>query len=119
MQRSPIRDETLRVPGPHTGHHGHCYCAFGRLSNNRWAYCGTSCNSEGETEHVAICSMRAVRLHRPAAPGMLVQMLTGRAPPRGAKRAAPHAYDFAWTAITIIVVISVAIAVAAFYWFID
>jgi hypothetical protein len=50
---------------------------------------------------------------------MLVPMLTGRAPPRGARRAAPQAYDFAWTAIAIIVVVSVAIAVAAFYWFID
>lgn len=46
-------------------------------------------------------------------------MHPGRAPPHGAKRAGPHAYDFAWTAITIIVVISVAFAVAAFYWFID
>jgi hypothetical protein len=44
-------------------------------------------------------------------------MRTGRAPPRGAKRAGPHAYDFAWTAIASIVVVSVAIAVAAFYWF--
>lgn len=63
--------------------------------------------------------LRTVRLHRSAAPGMLCQMHMGRAPPRGAKRAAPHAYDFAWTAIAIIVVVSVAIAVAAFYWFID
>lgn len=49
---------------------------------------------------------------------MLCTMHTGRAPPRGAKRAAPHAYDFAWTAIAIVVTIAVAIAVAAFYWFI-
>ena len=45
-------------------------------------------------------------------------MHIGRAPLRGAKRAAPHTYDLAWTAIGIIVVISVAIAVAAFYWFV-
>jgi hypothetical protein len=61
---------------------------------------------------------RAARLHHPAAPGMLCTMHTGRAPLRGAKRAAPHAYDLAWTAIAIIVVVSVAIAVVAFWWFV-
>jgi hypothetical protein len=38
--------------------------------------------------------------------------------PGGRKRALTRAQDFAWTAIAIFVVIAVAIAVAAFYWFI-
>ena len=67
---------------------------------------------------------RAVRLHRPAAPGMFWTMHAGRAPrgPKGAatpKRAATPAHDFDWTAIAIVVAVSVAIAVVAFWWFFD
>jgi hypothetical protein len=38
--------------------------------------------------------------------------------PRGPRRAAAPAHDFAWTAIAIVVAIAVAVAVAAFYWFV-
>jgi hypothetical protein len=37
--------------------------------------------------------------------------------PRGRKRAATRARDVAWTAIAVVVVTAVAIAVGGFYWF--
>ena len=54
-----------------------------------------------------------------AAPGMFWRMHAGRAPSRDEKAVVTHVHDFSWTAIAIIVAGSVAIAVAAFYWFID
>jgi len=48
---------------------------------------------------------------------MFWRMHAGDAP-RGRKRAATRAQDFAWTAIGAVVAIAVAIAVGAFYWFI-
>jgi hypothetical protein len=48
---------------------------------------------------------------------MFCEMHAGHAP-RGPKRAAAPVHDFAWTAIALVVVFAVAVAVAGFYWFI-
>jgi hypothetical protein len=50
---------------------------------------------------------------------MFSTMHAGRAPSRGSKAAVPPVHDLSWTAITLVVAASVAIAVVAFYWFID
>jgi hypothetical protein len=49
---------------------------------------------------------------------MFWTMHAGRARSGDSKAAVPPVHDLSWTAITLVIAASVAIAVAAFYWFI-
>jgi hypothetical protein len=46
-------------------------------------------------------------------------MHAGRAPSPDSKAVVPRVHDLSWAAITLVVAASVAIALGAFYWFID